>query len=63
MFESRSEERAVNILARRLDGRKDIPDLVSFSNFLCTRSGVFLCVLMWEVLAGAMQSERSQKQG
>lgn len=37
-FRAESGERAVNILARRLDGRRDFPDFVPFSNFLCAWS-------------------------
>ena len=36
-FKAESRERAVNILARRLDGRRDFPDFVPFSKLFFVR--------------------------
>lgn len=43
-------ERAVNILAWRLDGRRDFPDFVPFSNILCAWSSTVsfsVCICGW----------------
>lgn len=62
-FRAESGEGAVNILAWRLDGRRDFPEFVPFSNFLCARSYTPCLFSVWEVQAGAMQSEGSRRQG
>lgn len=51
-FRAESGERAVNILAQRLDGRRDFPDFVPFSNFLCAWSCT-LCLSLCMRVGGA----------